>query len=205
MRSSLPFLGALAGAALALFGSPSDARAHWDTMDGPVVKEAQAALASGDVVPVLKWVPPESESAVRDLFRHTLEVRALGPEAKEIADRYFFETLVRIHRQGEGEAYTGLKRSGSTVAPVVVAADRAIEAASVDELTRILGETQEQGLRERFGRAVEARKHAAESVEKGRAYVAAYEAFVHHAERLQEAASADHASEHGDTMSGEAP
>ena len=203
MKSSLPVLGALAGAALALFGSPSAARAHWDTMDGPVVEEAQAALASGDVMPVLKWVPPESESLVRDVFRHTLEVRALGPEAKEIADRYFFETLVRIHHQGEGEPYTGLKRAGSPVAPVVVAADRALATASVDELSRILGETLEQGLRERFARAVEARKHASESVEKGRTYVAAYVAFVHHAERLQDAASADPVSEHGgDPMAG---
>jgi hypothetical protein len=171
MRRSHPILGALAGAVLAFFAAPSAARAHCDTMDGPVVVEAMAALASGDVEPVLKWVPAESEAVVRDAFRHTLAVRALGPEAKLLADRYFFETLVRIHRQAEGEPYTGLKRAGSPVAPVVVAADRALDDSSVDELSRILGETLERGLKEQFVRAVEARKHASESVEKGRAYV----------------------------------
>ncbi len=190
MRPYRPLLGALAAAALAFFAAPSAARAHCDTMDGPVVEEALAALASGDVVPVLKWVPPESESLVRDVFRHTLAVRALGPEAKELADRYFFETLVRVHRQGEGEPYTGLRRAGSPVAPVVVAADRALDAGSADELARILGDTMDRGLKERFARAVEARKHASESIEKGRAYVAAYVEFVHHAQRLQDAAGA---------------
>jgi Family of unknown function (DUF6448) len=204
MRRSHSILGTLAGAALTFFAAPTAARAHCDTMDGPVVVEAMAALASGDVEPVLKWVPAESEPVVRDVFRHTLAVRALGPEAMALADRYFFETLVRIHRQGEGEPYTGLRRAGSPVAPVVVAADRALDDSSVDELSRILGETLERGLKERFARAVEARKHASESVEKGRAYVAAYVELVHHAERLQDAAGAAPAVHDDHSMSAHA-
>ena len=45
-----PFAAALASLAgvLAFLAAPSPARAHCDTMDGPVVEEARAALASGD-------------------------------------------------------------------------------------------------------------------------------------------------------------
>jgi hypothetical protein len=171
-------------------------------MDGPVVQEAVAALASGDVEPVLKWVPADGEAVVREAFQRTLAVRALGTEAKELADRYFFETVVRLHRQGEGEPYTGLRRAGSPVAPVIVAADRALEASSVDELARLLAETTERGLRERFARTIEARQHASESVEKGRAYVAAYVAYIHHAQRLQDTTTADVSAENDAPPSG---
>jgi hypothetical protein len=53
-------------------------------------------------------------------------VRKLNPEAKEFADMYFFETLVRIHRAGEGEPYTGIKPAGRDLGPAVPAADKAI-------------------------------------------------------------------------------
>jgi hypothetical protein len=39
-------------------------------------------------------------------------VRTLDLEAKALADRYFFETLVRLYRAGEGAAYKGLKPAG---------------------------------------------------------------------------------------------
>jgi hypothetical protein len=42
-------------------------------------------------------------------FTKTLAVRKQSKEAKELADMYFFETLVRIHCAGEGAPYTGLK------------------------------------------------------------------------------------------------
>jgi hypothetical protein len=47
----------------------------------------------------------------------------------------------------------------------------------------------EHGIRERFARAAEAKKHARGSVERGRAYVAAYVEFMHYAERLHNAAT----------------
>ena len=85
--------------------------AHCDTLDGPVVKTARAALEKGDVTPILKWVKKENEAEIRDLFKKTLSVRSKGKEAQELADMYFLETLVRVHRAGEGEPYTGLKPS----------------------------------------------------------------------------------------------
>jgi len=69
------------------------ALAHCDTMDGPVVTEAQEALEKGDVTAVLKWVKTEHEEEVRAVFKKVLAARTKSPEAREVADMYFFETL----------------------------------------------------------------------------------------------------------------
>jgi hypothetical protein len=183
----------LAGAALlaAMLASPPRAIAHCDTLDGPVVRDARAALEGRDVTPVLKWVEAGKEPEVREAFRHALAVRVLGPEARTLADRFFFETLVRVHREGEGAPYTGLKPEGIDVDPAIAASDKALDTGSVDPLVGMIAARAEQGLRQRFARAAEAKAHAGESVEKGRAYVAAYVAFMHHAERLLQAATTD--------------
>ena len=189
-----PLLSA-AGVVLLLALSPSRAGAHCDTLDGPVVKDAQAALAKGDVTLLLRWVRAGEEPEIREAFRSALAVRALGPEAQKLADRYFFETVVRIHRQGEGAPYTGLKPAGSEIEPAIAAADEALETGSVDALATMVASEAERGIRQRFARAAEARKRARESVDRGREYVAAYVEFIHHAERLHAAATTggDHA------------
>ncbi|MFO7983733.1 MAG: DUF6448 family protein, partial [Desulfuromonadales bacterium] len=84
--------------ALAISLAPAQARAHCDTLDGPVVEDARRALEKGDVTTVLKWVRAEDEKQIRAAFEHTTAVRELGSEAQKLADRFFFETLVRIHR-----------------------------------------------------------------------------------------------------------
>jgi hypothetical protein len=157
--------------------------AHCDTMDGPVVQTAQAALEKGDVTPVLKWVKAPQEAEVREAFRQTRAVRALGKGAKDLADKYFFETLVRLHRQGEGAPYAGLKPAGA-VEPVVAASDKALEAGSVDELTKEITRLVAEGIRHRFAATVEKKKHAEESIAVGREFVEAYVEFTHYVERL---------------------
>lgn len=157
--------------------------AHCDTMDGPVVKTAQVALEKGDVTPVLKWVKPPQEAEVRAAFQRTLAVRALGKEAKDLADQYFFETLVRLHRQGEGVPYTGLKPAGA-VEPVITASDKALDTGAVDELTKEITQLVAAGIRHRFAETVEKNKHADESVAAGREFVEAYVEFTHYVERL---------------------
>ncbi len=157
--------------------------AHCDTMGGPVVMTAQAALEKRDVTPVLKWVKPDQEAEIREAFQKTLAVRALGSQARELADTYFFETLVRLHRAGEGAPYTGLKPAGA-VEPAVAAADKALETGAADELVQHVTDAVASGIRERFARAYEARKHADDSVEAGREFVEAYVEFTHYAERL---------------------
>jgi len=177
--------------------APTTAFAHCDTMDGPVVRDARSAIASRDVTLVLKWVKPDGEQEIREAFARALAVRALGQEAERLADRFFFETLVRVHRQGEGAPYTGLKPAGVEIGPAVATSDGALESGSVDALVKLLAAEAERGIRDRFARAVDARRHMGESVERGRAYVAAYVDFVHHAERLHsdavsEAGHAEH-------------
>jgi hypothetical protein len=175
--------------AAALFGSPPRTLAHCDTLDGPVVKDARAALELRDVTAVLKWVKADKEAEVREAFRHVLGVRALGSEARALADGFFFETLVRIHREGEGASYTGLKPAGAGIDPAIAASDEALDTGAIDHLVRMVLEQAGRGLRERFAHAAEAKRHAGESVEKGRAYVGAYVEFVHYAERLMQSAT----------------
>jgi hypothetical protein len=88
------------------------------------------ALAAGDVTPVLKWVPVNDEQLIRTAFQNTMQVRKLGGQAQKLADMYFFETLVRIHRAGEGASYTGLK-PGAEIDPAIAMADEALESGSV--------------------------------------------------------------------------
>ena len=166
---------------------PPPIAAHRDTLGGPVVLAARLALNTGDVTPVLKWVKPESEKEIRDAFARTMKVRGLGAEAQELADNYFFETLVRLHRAGEGAPYTGLK--SEPVEPPIAATDQALATSSVEPLVKMLTEDVSDGIRRRFAHAEEASKHAGDSLTAGRDYVAAYVESTHYVEGLHNAVS----------------
>jgi nitric oxide reductase subunit B len=187
-RERLPVRVA-ASLVLALLLAPSSVLAHCDTIDGPVVKDARAALEARDATIALKWVEPGKEPEVREAFRSALAVRGLGREAQGLADRYFFETLVRLHRESEGAPYSGLKPAGSPVSPAVAGVDAALEAGDVDAVARSITGAADHGLRARFARAGAAKRHAAEGVEQGRRYVAAYVELTHYAERLLQSAT----------------
>lgn len=178
--------------ALTLLLAPQSAQAHCDTLDGPVVADARIALAKGAVTPVLKWLQAKDEKEVREAFSRALAVRKLDANAQRLADSYFFETLVRIHRAGEGAPYTGLKAAGS-VEPVIAKADQALVLGSVDNLARAITSHAETGIRERFRHALETKKHAEQSVEAGREYVQAYVSYVHYVEGI---AQSVHGSAH---------
>ncbi len=155
-----------------------------DTMDGPVVAAAKEALDTADVTPALKWVKPESETELRAALENTLRVRKLGADAQALADSYFFETLVRLHRAGEGAPYTGLKPAGTPLEPGIAAAEQALAGASDDRLVLDLNEAVKKGVHDRFVRVLETKKHAGDSLEAGREYVAAYVDYIHYIERL---------------------
>ena len=169
--------------ALTISANSQSAYAHCDTLDGPVVKTARVALDKGDITPLLKWVRPSDEKEIRDAFEMTLAVRAKGGKAKELADMYFFENLVRIHRAGEGAPYTGLK-PGVAIDPAVALADKALEDGSIDKLVNVLTNAMAKGIRERFQHANETQKNANESVESGRKFVESYVIFTHYVEGL---------------------
>ncbi len=169
--------------------SPLPAVAHCDTLDGPVVTLAKKALDTGDVKLVLPWVPKADEPEIRRAFAHAVSVRKLGPEARQLADTFFFETLVRVHRASEGAPYTGLKRGGLDLGPAVPAADKALQTGSTEDLEKLLGEALRKGLREHFEAAHSRMKSDPGDVEAGREYVQAYVAYVHYVEALFETAT----------------
>lgn len=179
---------AAAGLAWALPLS-TPASAHCDTLDGPVVAAARKALDMGNINLALVWVKPDREKEVRDVFAKALTVRKEGGPAKELADTYFFETLVRVHRAGEGAPYTGLKPAGQIELPIA-AADRAIASGKVDEVIKLVSIRMENGLHTHFAQVMAKKKYPQGEVEAGRAFSNAYVEFVHYVERLYNAAEA---------------
>lgn len=173
--------------------------AHCDTMDGPLILEAKQALEKGDVTPVLKWVKQENEAVVKQAFKEALVERKKSPAEKEKADMRFFETLVRIHREGEGAEFTGLKPASSELEPAVKEADLAIENGSAESLVKLVSDDVTVGIHKRFEGVLEKRKHKDESVEAGREFVAAYVEFVHYVEHLDKIAKKEISSNHEET------
>jgi len=185
--SAIPLLGGLV--ALFLLFVPNKALAHCDTMNGPVVKAAQKALETGNVNLVLIWVQKKDEAEITEAFKKTQATQKLGPEAKQLAHMYFFETLVRIHRAGEGAPYTGLKPEGSELEPGVEAADKALETGSAEALVKDLTETIHHGIHERFMEVMTKKNFNPDDIEDGREYVKSYVTFIHYVEGLYQAAT----------------
>lgn len=184
---------------LLIAGAPLNARAHCDTLSGPVIKDARAALERKDVTPVLKWISKENEKEIRQLFQRTLAVRAQSEDAKSLADMYFFETLVRIHRAGEGAPYTGLKAEES-VEPGIEMADESIAKGSVAGVLRDVNKKIEEGIRKRFKKVVETKKRANDSVEAGREFVEAYVDYLHFVENINAIVTAKTPFNHGNEI-----
>lgn len=168
---------------------PLMAEAHCDSMDGPVIKEAQAALETGKVFPLLKWVPEADEDFIKKLFEETLAVRKESAAARRLADTHFFETLVRVHRAGEGAPYTGIKPAGD-ISPALVLADKAIDNEDVSVLAKKIAAKVEEKIKADFAKVVEAKKKESQSIGDGREYVSAYVQYVHFVEGVHGSLSA---------------
>ncbi len=183
--------------------TPSRVLAHCDGMDGPVVKATRQALDAGDVNLVLVWVQTADEAELRKAFVKTIAVRKLNPEAKALADQYLFETVVRLHRAGEGAPYTGLKPAGRDLGPAIPAADKALEDGSATALVKMLTEASAARVQGRFEKALATSKYEKSDVELGRRHVKAYVEFVHYVEALYAAtlgSDAEHAHGSGDVI-----
>lgn len=193
-------LTALIGWALTGLLTPATADAHCDSLDGPVVNAARAALESENVDFVLVWVRPGDETEIREAFDRTLKVRRAGEDARELADRWFFETLVRVHRAGEGAPYTGLKPAGYEPPEGIAAADRAIEDGSGDALATRISESVAAEVLERFERVDDLRDYDPGNVEGGRAWVHAYVEYIHFVEGIHEALHGEAHTDVDDTI-----
>lgn len=175
---------------------PQPAAAHCDSMDGPVVLAAQEALETKNVNLVLIWVNEGQEQELRASFRQTLEVRGNSEKVRKLADRYFFETVVRLHRESEGAPYTGLKPAGTDFGPAIPAADKALESGSLAEVRDLIVEKFEEELHAYFDNVMGAKEFDPENIEAGREFVRKYVQFMHYVEPVYETVKADNAAAH---------
>lgn len=161
--------------------------AHCDTMKGPVVQDARNALETGDIKPVLKWIGPQHETELRERFRQAVTLRKQGELAREVADRFFFEAAVRLHRAFEQAPYTGLKEDDAHVPTFIKQLDKALESGDIDPvLDRILGHTRET-IRNGFDQTRKLRQSSEDNVQAGREYVEQYVRFIHHVKAIVDA------------------
>lgn len=175
-------LGALLLALVIVTAVPTTANAHCDTMDGPTVADGEKAMDTNNVNYVLKWVTPENEKEISQIFDLIMKVKELSPEAKELSEKYFLENLVRIHRAGEGESFTGLKPSGTSIDEKVLAADKSIEVGDLSFIENLMEEDKIPELKERFEKAMALKNFDVNDVEAGREYIEAYVGFFKFAE-----------------------
>lgn len=186
-----------------LFGSLLEAlvptaHAHCDTADGPAVTDGRRALQTGNINFALKWIQSDGERELAEVFDKALAVRKLGPQAAEVADRLFLETLVRLHRMGEGVGFTGIQPSGTAVDPIVVAADRALETGDDGALIALAPAERREELHRRFQLALGKQRFDVDDVPAAREFVGAYVSFFKFAE------GEDHEHGHGHPHHGHA-
>ncbi|HEY5124551.1 MAG TPA: DUF6448 family protein [Ignavibacteria bacterium] len=160
--------------------------AHCDTMDGPLIADARKAIGQNNVNYVLKWVSAANESEIRDAFNLVMKVKGLSPEAKELSEKYFFDTLVRIHRAGEGEPFTGIKPTGTPIDDKVLAADKSIEIGNLSPFKNMVSKDILQELTKRFNKVMSLKNFDVNNVAAGREYIEAYVQFFKFAEGEKE-------------------
>ncbi|MCI0429967.1 MAG: DUF6448 family protein [Rhodospirillales bacterium] len=184
---------ALSAFLIGLALAPMSAQAHCDAVDGPVAAAAVKALDTRNVNHILPFAPAQAEPELSAAFEQALAVRTKGPEAKALADRYFMETAVRLHRAGEGAPYTGLQPAGTDFGPAIPAAEEALETGKADDLTALMAEQVAHGITDRFRDAMahsSAAKEpaAAADVAAARERISAELAFIGYVEGIHLAA-----------------
>ena len=156
---------------------------HCDTRNGPVVMAAREALKTGNINYVLVWVSKKDELEVKEAFRQTLEIRKLNPSLEKWADNYFFETVVRIHRLGEGETYTGIK-DAMLPEKTILTVDSALERQAVEQILQLLQSSLQKSLKDKFYSVLVKKHYDPDNVEAGRAYIEKYIDLLHYVENV---------------------
>ena len=170
---------------------------HCDSLDGPVVAAARRALKEGDVSLVLPYVFEEGWAEVRQAFDLARRARVAAGAAAEVADLWFFETVVRVHRAGEGAPYTGLKPAGLDMGPVIPVAEQAIAAGDPERLATLLTARLDGEVRRRFAHLQHLQAEAGEGLHQARRHVEAMLGLQVWAHGLYEAIGAPaHAGRH---------
>ena len=165
--------------------SGGSALAHCDSYDGPVIRDARKAIATNNVDLVLKWVSQDQEEEIISLFRKTYDLKNGDSTVFNIVETHFLETLVRLHRETEGAAYTGLKPAGTTK-PIIQLSDAAILAGSIDDLAEKLTNHISNIVYDKYRKVLLLDKVKDDSVEKGREFVKAYVDYTHTLEAIHD-------------------
>lgn len=158
--------------------TPNPMFAHCDRLDGPVAKAAVNALNSQQFRLIQIWVGEDQETELKQAFERALVVRKQGAEAQELADRYFIETAVRLHRMAEGMPYTGVKPAGLPVPPDLKAAEIALETGDLQPLLQLLQTELKHQTETWFQQALAAKKSKDQSVQAGREWVDSYVRYI---------------------------
>lgn len=201
MLKSKMLIAAIAAIGL-MFAAPV-AQAHCDSLDGPVAKAVQKALETGNVNPVLAYAPATAEAEIRTALEKSRKVRGLGSDARALADQSFMETVIRLHRAGEGAAYTGLKPAGADYGPVIPSAEHAVETGDLTRLRAVLNQEIDHALRERLAQVRALQKASLEpttaaEVPHARERITAELGFVTFAETIRQAVHGRGAEHHVD-------
>ncbi|MFO8147093.1 MAG: DUF6448 family protein [Bacteroidota bacterium] len=171
--------------ALGLWMLPQTAFAHCDSYDGPVIKDALKALENNDPGLVMKWIDTKHEKEITDLFKKTMKYKSGDEEVYDLLEKHFLETLVRVHREGEGEPYTGLKPAGTTK-QIIQLTDIALEEDDFEGFLLKFNGHLEKILKEKYDKVAQLKKVKDQSAQKGREYVAAYVAYTHTIEKMHD-------------------
>lgn len=157
-----------------------------DSMDGPVVKAAEKALDMEDVKYVLPYVSRDDEEEIKDSFEKTILVRELSGDAAELADYWFFETTVRLHRKEEEKTYTGLKSAGTDWGPIIPKIDLAIKTENIDELLNFILNFIREDIKSRFDDLLAKKDYDPDDVDDTRDYIKTREEFIEYTRKFYE-------------------
>jgi len=179
MNSSKIFTGVVMGAILLFTGlmMPITAEAHCDRVNGPVATDARQALETGDVTKALIWVGEEQEAALKSAFKQSRTVYKKGEASRELAERYFMSTVVRLHRQAEGKPFTGLKPAQPAAADIQTA-EEALETGNIKPVMNMLTRAIETETSKLLQEAIQAKKQRNASVRAGREWSDAYVKYI---------------------------
>lgn len=151
--------------------------AHCDRINGPVADDAREALETKKFEVAAKWVGKEQEKKLRTVYEETLPVFQMGGKARNLAEQYFIETTIRLHRAAEGFPYTGVKPA-SPLPEDIAAAEKALDTGNLEPVSNLLASEMRTKLQDLFKQVREAKKHKQQSLSAGREWVDAYVRYV---------------------------
>lgn len=168
---------------LLILGFSFSSQAHCDRVNGPVAVAAKQALETGDISQALIWVGEQQAEELRTKFKQSLRAYTNGEASRQLAERYFMETTVRLHREAEGMPYTGLKPAQPSSKDIQTA-EKALESKNLSPVTDLLSEEIRNKTTELYQHAMKAKKNRHQSVEAGREWVNAYVKYIVYVHKL---------------------